>query len=392
MKQANNNEVDLLLQSIARGREESAARSALSSGDGKQFVSEHLDADELNSYAEGVAPAYARARYMEHLADCDSCRKIVVGLNQTAGAANRYEVPAESGFALWQKLAALFSPPVLRYAVPALVLSAVIGIGFLALKQRPDTQFVAQNEQRTKAPSLTPGENDAAANNAPAPQSTIQDTAQPETKRHAVIEKENPSVQKERVAESSPAPQTLSQLAPGKDAGLSADSATTAGSRGYAPEPKAAAPPPPAAVFDSAKSTDLAKERPVKREDQPRAQDEVSRAEGDDLHGPNRSKSNTGSPADGRTAGIMRVRGPSAADKKKTGEASTRTVMGRHFAREGNAWIDTAYEPSRATVRVTRGSDQFRALVADEPGIRSIAEQLDGVVVVVWKGRAYRIQ
>jgi hypothetical protein len=45
----------------------------------------------------------------------------------------------------------------------------------------------------------------------------------------------------------------------------------------------------------------------------------------------------------------------------------------------------------RATVNVTRGSEQYRALVADEPGLRTIAEQLGGEVVVVWKSRAYRI-
>ena len=71
--------------------------------------------------------------------------------------------------------------------------------------------------------------------------------------------------------------------------------------------------------------------------------------------------------------------GPSADKNKKTAEAQTRTVMGRHFTREGDAWVDVAYDPSRATVRFNRGSDQFRALVADEPGIRTIAEQLNGV-------------
>ena len=77
---------------------------------------------------------------------------------------------------------------------------------------------------------------------------------------------------------------------------------------------------------------------------------------------------------------------------KKANESEVRTVMGRHFTREGDAWVDTAYEPSRAMVHVARGSDQFRALVADEPGLRTIAEQLNGVVIVVWKNRAYRIQ
>jgi hypothetical protein len=41
---------------------------------------------------------------------------------------------------------------------------------------------------------------------------------------------------------------------------------------------------------------------------------------------------------------------------------------------------------------VTRGSEQYRALVADEPGIKTIADQLGGEVIVVWKGRAYKIR
>jgi hypothetical protein len=41
---------------------------------------------------------------------------------------------------------------------------------------------------------------------------------------------------------------------------------------------------------------------------------------------------------------------------------------------------------------MTRGSERFRALVADEPEIRQIAEQLSGEFIVVWKGRAYRIR
>ena len=38
---------------------------------------------------------------------------------------------------------------------------------------------------------------------------------------------------------------------------------------------------------------------------------------------------------------------------------------------------------------VSRESDEYRAL---DSGIRSIAEQLGGDVLVVWKGKAYRIQ
>jgi hypothetical protein len=69
----------------------------------------------------------------------------------------------------------------------------------------------------------------------------------------------------------------------------------------------------------------------------------------------------------------------------------TRSVAGRQFRRQGGAWVDRAYASGRATVNIARGSEQYRALVADEPPLRTIAEQLGGEVIVVWKGRAYRI-
>ena len=54
--------------------------------------------------------------------------------------------------------------------------------------------------------------------------------------------------------------------------------------------------------------------------------------------------------------------------------------------------VKVLIRPNNATVNVSRGSEQFRALIADEPALRSIAEQLGGEVIVVWKGTAYRIR
>lgn len=76
----------------------------------------------------------------------------------------------------------------------------------------------------------------------------------------------------------------------------------------------------------------------------------------------------------------------------KSSSAETRNVAGRRFRREGDAWIDTAYRSGEATTVVRRGSDQYRALVADEPEIARVANAFGGEVVVVWKGRAYRIK
>ena len=88
----------------------------------------------------------------------------------------------------------------------------------------------------------------------------------------------------------------------------------------------------------------------------------------------------------------MAGRGPSEADKKKASAFESRSISVRRFTRQDNVWIDTDYNPPRATTIINRGSDQFRALVADEPGIRAIADRLSGAVIVVWKNRAYRIQ
>ena len=385
MKQANNNEVDLLLRSLARERkppvwqDEEAAPAALA----------HLDADELNSYAEGVVPDAARARYTQHLADCDTCRGIVVDLTQTAGAANRFELEQTGGAGFWQRLSEFFSPKVLGFAIPALVLTAVVGISLLALKQRQEERFVAKNEP--VATPLAVQENiDSKSSSAAQPQTTAQNKTQLEPTSELPKETNLTARDKLQEGQESIKQDSGAAKAPAKDSGQPVDTSAVTESRPYAPEPKAeAAPPPP--LLDAEKSGELAKTRTAKREDQRRDEDEAIRVQTDDVHGPNRSRNNTAQPAAQRGAGIG-TGGPSGMDKKKATEADTRTVMGRQFMREDGIWVDTAYQSSRATVRVSRGSDQYRALVADEPGLRTIAEQLNGVVIVVWKNRAYRIQ
>jgi hypothetical protein len=80
------------------------------------------------------------------------------------------------------------------------------------------------------------------------------------------------------------------------------------------------------------------------------------------------------------------------AEKDKNEAGETRTIAGRHFRKRDNAWIDTAYDSSKSITTYTRGSEAYRSLTADEPAIKTIAEKLDGEVIVVWKGRTYRIR
>src|SRR5213592_3569605 len=122
MKEAKNNEIDLMLRSLARRVQSTSAGHSLEDepavGQGQ-----HLDADELNSYAENALPAFARARYTEHLADCSTCRKIAAQLSLASGATLRpFSAQERKPWSLSGFLSAVFSASVLRYTVPALSL------------------------------------------------------------------------------------------------------------------------------------------------------------------------------------------------------------------------------------------------------------------------------
>jgi hypothetical protein len=69
MKHSENNEMDLLLRGLAK-----RASSVSNGSDGAAQHGAHLDADELNAFAERTVPPAARARYMVHLAGYVECR------------------------------------------------------------------------------------------------------------------------------------------------------------------------------------------------------------------------------------------------------------------------------------------------------------------------------
>src|SRR2546426_8147667 len=279
MKQDKNNEIEFLLRSLARsGRNDSPMESRREN----HALSDHLDADELNCLAEGVVPAPARARYIAHIADCESCRGFVVNLTQASGAAARYDTlgqPTGSGF--WRKMAALFSPQVLRYAVPAVALTAVITITFFALRQQRRPDLVAQNQPtNSAAPAYTkeqPTESPAAQSNTEGPAKTRSDA---ESRARADSNSDKKSLQDDRssVAQA-PATTTGAELPTGSSLKDSAQSKQgyVAGSRPtFAPEPQAA-PPPPAksALSEVDKTAAFQKEELARREVQEAPREEV---------------------------------------------------------------------------------------------------------------------
>lgn len=400
MKHAENNDMDLLIRSLAQREGGSSIRSNEVTGD--QAGRAHLDADELNSYAEGTLPALTRARYTTHLADCSSCRGIVSQLALSSGAGvPKRAVEAQTSLGFREKLRVLFSPAVLRYAVPALALFAVIAVSLVALREQPLGGLTARRSSST----ATQETDDLSSQPAPATDSQAAATRSDES-RDASAQKAKPTYSRQQAAVSEEGKPEASVTAADQNRAASGNTAGAASQPAFAPEPAAAPAPTPEAKRSEAESADAARrpaektaekrEAPARdeRDDRQRRNEEAAPTAGEDKESGAYSKSKDATQPVKRVGTLRAGQGLRRSDEKKADDdgAEIRTVSGRRFRKQENAWIDTAYQSSSSTTLVTRGSEQYRALVADEPGIRTIAEQLSGEVVVVWKGRAYRIR
>ncbi|HEU4769298.1 MAG TPA: hypothetical protein VFS77_18160 [Pyrinomonadaceae bacterium] len=395
MRQEPNNGIDLLLRQLGR-RDESLS---------PEMDGQHLDADELNSYVANALPAAARARYTSHLADCSSCRKIVAQLSASeVPVAVRQPVGVVAPSGLKSFLASLFSPMVLRYAVPALGLIVVAVVGIVMLRDESRNSSVAQLQDTDQNKAV--GENPpAVATPTPvpaAPALILGDT--PPNQEESRVAKNAPAKEAQAVAKSAEAPE------PKPD------------SRDYAAQPQEAEKKKETQTSDENASPprDTRTAEPIKQE---RKSDSIALAPATIATGSadsskpaesERAKATAGA-GTGAVANFSRDGSRSreeentrllAEDARSRREAKrppkaevltdkdsgeTQTVNGRNFRKRGDLWIDTAYS-YQSTTTVARGSEQYRALVADEPGIHTIAETLKTEFIVVWKGRAYRIR
>ena len=406
MKQAEYNEIDTLLRDLAR-RERAAETDTESAPEQLAAKGAHLDADELSSYAERALPASARARCTAHLADCDDCRKIVVHLSLAAGPLTeeqRIEKSSVVGLTWTQRLSALFSPRLIRYAAPALAV-VVLAVAFFAWRQQQSDRrnaFVARNESAQPAPA-------AKAPSEQAPVNGQLDEAN--TKAGGTTRTSDQNGAKSQPTSVSTAPAKPAKAegdrSDEKKSGGDASGSTASPSAGkqdaraadkagepYASEPASAPPAKPSSTIAATQEqqNDLAKNN-VSQEQQ-RQRDAIVQQRKGPARNDNEVASQRG-PAkrDAQPAAKLKAAETSSAAGARTedDEAETRTVFGRHFRRVSNAWVDTAYKSSMSIRSVSRGTEEFRALVADEPAIGSIGQQLNGEVIVIWKGHAYRI-
>jgi hypothetical protein len=442
MREGFDRELDSLLRRAARD-----STGARGNGAGASRPASHLDADELAAYAEGALPEAARLNAVSHLADCDDCRSIAVGITRAAGVEAELEkraleadklaaaVPARESEAVKESksvsgwLASLFAPRALRYVAPVLAVCLVAAVSFVALRsRRDDAPQVAQEEPGNADTRVSINGSDAQ----PLPESQTASVTSANANTSAGSAPAAPGPTGAANANTAaPAPRQEKDADASKGGVLDAGSDAARPAESKAGEAAAAAPPPPAPQplqkeddsrrdvpvdimkserveslpapkvgvntkaggppASSASDDELASEQSrnaQKRAEQPRnmdvqAPDGGSRAQ-------NRPAANN---AAGGVVASRRARNSQdapAAEPEREEEA--RSAAGHRFRRDGGAWVDVNYKPSMASTGVRRGSDSYRALVADIPEIGRVAEQLGGEVIVVVRGRAYRIR
>jgi hypothetical protein len=434
MREGFDKEIDSLLRRTAR-----SPAGARGNGAGTSGPDSHLDADELAAFAEGALPEAARMNAVSHLADCGECRAHAVNLTRAAGveaelekseaaaASSSPSTAREPGRARgW--LATLFAPRTLRYVAPALVVCLVAVVSFIAIRSRRDGVAQLESSSARPRPSIVASQNDsqppsegvmnanssanantaatatgmeeaahndkgAADTSVPKPESKDAKQDAPdgsgareparETAPGADTEVASPSPAKE--ADDAPAAAAPTEVA--KSAPVDSPPASKSG------EHMKAGPPPPAQTNDEVASNEASQQQ-QKRAAQPRNLEPQSPDGG--------SRGRAGSAANnavnsGALAAPSSRRERSTEDERRDADRSnaaeeSRSVAGHRFRREGGAWVDVNYKPSMASTGVRRGTDRYRALVADIPEIGRIADQLGSEVTVVVRGRAYRIQ
>lgn len=402
----NDKEMDVLVRRYAK----SAAPSS---------PVEHPDADELNAFAEGALPAASRQRYLSHFADCDDCRKLVSQLAVTTGAGAEAHLPASEPVAepWWRRLGVLWAPATLRYAAFAAVLLAVVGTAFLVWRrpdQQPNTALVAQHQpQSNPADALKPGTFQEDRTTHETTTGSTFTTPVPRATVPALAEKKQLDSNTSPPPPAKPAEVVTKAGAPVATGALRADEAARQeSSPGYAPAPttttqdfrvenrareqqnpgRSPGGPRRNESYDKykelerARAADVAKNRD---DDQLRLADQPATVQ----------KKADDSPRTASRAAVVSARrdGADTAEGRKAKAESegseeapeTRTAGGRKFKRQGNAWVDSKFKSSMSVRNIARGSEDFDKL---DSGLRAIANQLKSEVLVVWKGKAYRIR
>lgn len=416
-------------------------------------ASSHLDADERAAFAEGALPAPARAAYVSHLADCKECRRAVAGLASAAGVSVMLEQSAaasaasdasavtvatekgrDGGWFDW--FGALFAPRVLRFVAPALALCLVGVVAYVALRSGDggETQ-TARHEAGSPfiQPEGVESEDGIAAATSDGMTANMNSSVGGEAGTSTAGSNANSAGIAGGVgastagggretAEASATQTGRGPVAAPKEDALSPAELSVVARAPETPRESAAAAPAPAQPRESSREETSRQDAESSRNISNAERDETSneragRSRNYDLQQqqfPDGSRNRAGagmemrganaappppaasSPSDSaksenRPAAKGRAARGASTDENRDG-AETRAVEGRRFRRTSGVWVDENFRDSLPTTTLRRNSTAYRELIAEMPEVGRIAERLTGEVVIVVRGRAYRIK
>ena len=364
-------EIDILLRKSARGASAIEAEG-------------HLDADQIAAFSGNAIPVVARSQFIQHFANCDRCREILalsMSMHEDADIKTVTEVsgaPAAKVVKVpWYRALLGLQPFAYTMGALVLLLSGFIGYTLLQRGDRSattgDLSQVFENEQRPSGPS--------AVEEAPLTAATGADTNAATTTNTLMATNANAGTAQSNSA-GNYSTSNMSAAAPRQEA--------KSGPTGPPPVTSAGAPPPPppGSADVMAAEADKLQENTANAKEDARVLERQAR----------------GADTDKKMKSTLRAASPAAkaAPERRDAEAqlgmtidgtatqagTKREAGGKTFHQRQGAWVDSAYK-GQPTTTVRRGTSEYIRLDAR---LRSVADRVGGTVVVVWSGRAYRIQ
>lgn len=362
-------------------------------GESVQTFDAHPDADEISLFAENALTTKARARAVEHLAECAKCRKILSGVISFNTAAESEKIHAEESSGIpvaleipWYRK--LFAFPQITFAMGALVLvfAGMMAVLLLQTANNSQNTSVARSEKMSESSKGTGGASSDGETR------TVENYSANSSTNMSNSASVNPGMMNSyNMTTANTASNTMS-MSPATNANAAFRQQQPVADYNEPPKPRQEnsmvvtgqdAPNPAPMNKPSVMGATVPKD-----DAKLKTADELAKENAERKREQERDDASTESQQGLRSVPSTRsaVKKSTSADKNKTGEAQI-NVRGKTFRNLGDVWFDSAYT-SQPQIMIRRGSDEYKRL---DSGLRQIAENLGGTVVVLWKNKAYRI-
>lgn len=369
-------EIDALLRQTAKGETAFAANNPQSA-----IGNSHLDADAISAFAENALPEKTRQSYVVHFADCERCRKILSNVilsnteTEVASEKETTKVAVVAAPTPWYRK--LFAYPNLAYTMGALILAFSGLIAFVVLQNDSRDAEVSQISERQPSGKGMSSDGDATA-----PELSLSNSSSMSSASNTNTAALTPS----ESVKTNAATTNAATITAARNTNTSVVANKPIVSANEVPKDE------PRREDDATQNKPAQPENSFSIDGASGAKQERAKEDKKDMETTDAAKlapkAQSPSPTATGRSSVMNDAPSAVAKKKAKSDAGTTSVGGKTFRRANGVWTDSAYK-GQATTNVTRGTNEYKKL---DSGLRSIADNLGGTVVIVWKEKAYRIQ